>query len=331
MTVDGSGRLKPDLVAPGVSVRSSTSSGYAFASGTSMASPHVGGAVLLLWSAFPELRGNVDATEQLLEQSAVHLATSDGCGGDGPTAVPNNTFGYGRLDVYAAFRAEEAVDPPELGVADIAVGERDSGRLLAVFTVTLSRGSSRPVTVTFATHGGSATAGTDFVSTSGSLTFAPGERSKTVAVPVVGDTQRERDESFTLELSDVLNARLTRARAVATIRNDDVDRTKPSLTGLRVVVRRLSGRAEFTVQFRASEPASVACMIERRKMAAWWRGGAFRKSVPSGSSALRARSVSRPARTASGAFPVTDPGMSARQLRRRSRSRREGGATAATR
>jgi len=286
VTADGSGRLKPDLVAPGAGVRSATASGYASASGTSMASPHVGGAVLLLWSAFPVLRGDVDATEQLLEQTAVHLTTFEGCGGDAATAVPNNTFGWGRLDVYAAYRAEEAVDPPDLSVADTTVDEGDSGRTLAVFMVTLSRGSSRPVTVAYATRGGSATSGTDFVATSGTLTLAPGEHTKTVSVPVIGDTRREPDEQFTLELSNAQNARLDRAQAVATIRNDDVDRTKPVLSSLKILVRKLGGRGALTVRFRVSEAATVSCVVERRMAPSWRRVGSFRRPAAAGPNML---------------------------------------------
>jgi len=104
VTADGSNRGKPDLVAPGSSVRSSyPTNTYATLSGTSMASPHVAGAVALLWSAFPNLRGNVDHTEFILEQTAVHLTTTQGCGGDTSSQVPNNVYGYGRIDVLAAY------------------------------------------------------------------------------------------------------------------------------------------------------------------------------------------------------------------------------------
>jgi subtilisin family serine protease len=104
VTVDGSNRRKPDLVAPGINVRSSTrDGGYGWKSGTSMASPHIAGGVLLLWSAFPQLRWNVDLTESILEQTALHLTTSQLCGNDAPGQVPNNVWGFGRIDVLAAY------------------------------------------------------------------------------------------------------------------------------------------------------------------------------------------------------------------------------------
>jgi serine protease AprX len=96
--VDGSNRLKPDLVAPGLSVRSSVPPGtYAFYSGTSMSGPHVAGLAALLISAAPCLKGDVDALEAYMIATAVPLTSSQGCGGYGPAAVPNPTYGWGAI------------------------------------------------------------------------------------------------------------------------------------------------------------------------------------------------------------------------------------------
>jgi serine protease AprX len=109
VTVDGSNRIKPDLTAPGVSVRSAyPTGGYASMSGTSMAAPHVAGAIALLWSAHPALRNRIPQTEDVLDQAAVQVSSTL-CGSSG---VPNNTFGWGRLDIKAAVDLGPlAVDP----------------------------------------------------------------------------------------------------------------------------------------------------------------------------------------------------------------------------
>lgn len=106
VTVDRSGRMKPDISAPGQGVRSSViGSGYQGGwNGTSMATPHVSGAVALLVSAVPELGGQVDEIEDILRSTAVPLTTNQGCGADLELQVPNNVFGAGRLDVWAAYQ-----------------------------------------------------------------------------------------------------------------------------------------------------------------------------------------------------------------------------------
>lgn len=99
VAVDGSNRLKPDLTAPGVNVMSTIPGGYGFNSGTSMSSPHVAGAVALLWSVAPELAGDIDRTEQILRDSATRVINGD-C--DPAPTSPNNVYGSGRLDVMQA-------------------------------------------------------------------------------------------------------------------------------------------------------------------------------------------------------------------------------------
>jgi subtilisin family serine protease len=106
VTADGSMRLKPDITAPGVNTRSAWNTSdttYASISGTSMATPHIAGAVALLWSAHPELQNNPDATEPVLNANAVHIL-SNSCDSGSPI-TPNNTYGNGRIDILAAVNA----------------------------------------------------------------------------------------------------------------------------------------------------------------------------------------------------------------------------------
>ena len=110
VSVDGSGRLKPDISAPGTGIRSSYSGGsYTSLSGTSMAGPHVAGLVALLISAQPALLGQVDEIEALVEGTAVPLDVSGTCGGTSGQAVPNNLYGWGRIDALAALKGIEVI------------------------------------------------------------------------------------------------------------------------------------------------------------------------------------------------------------------------------
>ena len=101
--VDESGRLKPNVVAPGVGIRSTIRNGeYASYSGTSMAGPHVAGVVALMISARSDLAGKVDYIEYILEETAIPLTTEQECAGIPGETIPNHTYGYGRIDALAA-------------------------------------------------------------------------------------------------------------------------------------------------------------------------------------------------------------------------------------
>lgn len=120
VTLDGSGRLRPDVAAPGVNVRSSyAGASYANLSGTSMASPHTSGAAALLWSGKPQVRGLVGITRCILSQTArpiLALTSPQTCGGTVPADRPNNFWGYGLIDAYDAIHA--ASDSDADGIID---------------------------------------------------------------------------------------------------------------------------------------------------------------------------------------------------------------------
>ncbi|MBB4128700.1 uncharacterized protein YhjY with autotransporter beta-barrel domain [Xanthomonas translucens] len=110
---------------------------------------------------------------------------------------------------------------PALSIDDVSVNEGNSGTTTATFTVSLSAASGQTVTVNYATADGTATAGSDYVARSGTLTFAPGTTAQGVAVTVNGDTTVEPNETFSVSLSGASNATVARATGTGTINNDD--------------------------------------------------------------------------------------------------------------
>jgi len=122
---------------------------------------------------------------------------------------------------------------PTLSVDDVTVTEGDSGTVAAEFVVNLSEASDQPVTVEYSTANGTATAGSDYTAQSGTITFAAGETSKIVSVPVIGDTTVESNETFRLNLSNPSNGTIADAQGVGTISNDDSS-SPPANTPIRV-------------------------------------------------------------------------------------------------
>jgi len=119
---------------------------------------------------------------------------------------------------------------PSLSIADVALTEGNSSTKPFGFVAKLSKTSTSPVTVKYTTSNSTAFAGSDYLTTTGIVTFAPGQTLRTVSVNVVGDTLVEASETFNLNLSGAVGATLGDAQGIGTIINDDVVTTLPSLS-----------------------------------------------------------------------------------------------------
>jgi subtilisin family serine protease len=229
------GATTVDIAAPGSGIVSTVpGGGYASYSGTSMATPHVTGAVALYAAAYP------NASAAQMRQAILGTAR--------PTAsVSGLTATGGRLDVAAALNV---APPVGISITGGSIVEGNSGATQLAFTVSLSAPAAGTVTVNFATGGGTAIAGSDYVAQSSVLTFAPGETSKTIPVDVIGDTTFESNETFGVTLSGAsANARVQTASATGTITNDDVQPppVTPTLAIASVSALENTGWLRFTV------------------------------------------------------------------------------------
>ena len=131
-------------------------------------------------------------------------------------------------------------DKPSLSINDITVNETAG---TATFTVVLSASSAVPVTVSYNTSDGTATAGNDYSITNGNLTFAPGVTSQTVTVAITNDSVFEGNETFNVNLATPTNATIADNQGVGTI----VDGSIPSLSVSNTTVAESAGFAVFTV------------------------------------------------------------------------------------
>ena len=105
--------------------------------------------------------------------------------------------------VWESSASARSAKPSPIEFAMPAAG--GSATATATFTVTLSAASTQPVTVAFATANGTATQGVDYVATSGSLTFAPGQTQATIPVTVLADPRATTDLGFVVDLSNPVN------------------------------------------------------------------------------------------------------------------------------
>ncbi len=188
------GGIYPRLVAPGANVLTTDRmpTAYNWVSGSSFAVAHVSGAMAVLKSAFPA------ATVSQIEAALVASATDLGIAG------PDDTFGYGMLNVPMAFEwlvsnlGSSTSGALGFGVSGYSIDENVASMSL---TVVRSGGMAGTVSVSYVTQDGTATAGQDYQAVSGVLTFADGQAKAIIAVPILDDTIYEGEETVQVVLS----------------------------------------------------------------------------------------------------------------------------------
>lgn len=193
--VSGTATLGTDYIQTGAATYTSTTGSVAFAAGASTATVTV--------DLTPDT--SIEASE------TVTLTLS---------ANANYTIGTTGA-VTGTITNDDIAPLPTLSINDVSITEGNSGTSNATFTVTLSAASNSNVTVNYGTANGTATSGSDFTNRSGTLTFTPGQLTKTFTVPVIGDTTVEPNETFLVNLTTPTNATIFDGQGVGTIIDND--------------------------------------------------------------------------------------------------------------
>ncbi|MGQ0620177.1 MAG: Calx-beta domain-containing protein [Panacagrimonas sp.] len=232
-----------------------------------------GPALLDAWIDFNRDGDWSDAGEQIFDDYIVLNGANNGLVFQVPgTAVAGISYARVRLSSDGVAEPTGAAPDGEvedeqvnlvtamLSVADADVSEGDSGTGSLSFTVSLSNASSDSVFVDYATSNGTATtADADYAASTGTLEFTPGQISKTVSVPVNGDTKFELDETLTLTLSSPMGATISDGSATGTILNDDAEPSIRFTQGTRTVIES-AGTVNLDVEL--SNPSYLPVSIE---------------------------------------------------------------------
>ena len=212
------GATSVDLAAPGEDIYSTfptywtqamfdygLSTDYGSLDGTSMATPHVAGVAALIRDLHPDW--SAQQVKDMLLDTVDPIASVDGI-----------TVTGGRLNAAAAITGTPSL---RLRIGNASVSEGNTGSVSANFAVTLSAPSTETITVDFTTANGTATAGGDYQSTSGTLTIPAGMTTGTIIVPVNGDRLGESSETFFVTLSNPTNASIADGQGLGTIADDE--------------------------------------------------------------------------------------------------------------
>lgn len=185
-----------------------------------------------------------DTVDEGTEQFFVNLSDVAG-------ATPSDTQGVGTISDDDEPTPATPAAPAVINVDDATVAETD-GPGAATFTVTLTRTSPTPVGVDFTTAPGTATTPGDFSAVSGRLTFAPGQTSQTVTVPIAGDDANEPTETFELQLGNASGAAIGSPSGLGTIVDDDVlpRVVEPARVNPRGITARTTPGRDRSIPFR---------------------------------------------------------------------------------
>jgi len=202
------GLISVDIAGPGVNIASTwINNQYYYASGTSMAAPHVTGAAALTWSVNQALTWH--------DVKNLILTNGDPLAGD-------KTLTDKRLNVNNILLSISSSTPtPQISINDPSVTEGNSGTKTITFTLTRTGDTTQLSTVGYSTSVGTANSGSDYVSTTGTVSFSVSQTSQTIIVTVNGDTTVEPNETFNVDLSNCSNCSIADTRGVGTIVNDD--------------------------------------------------------------------------------------------------------------
>ncbi len=179
----------PEISAPGSAIYTAgLGNTYTTLNGTSLAAPHAAGSLALLLSAFPEGL-SMQQQESALVLSAVDLGDPG----------PDDSYGYGRLDVLAAYQWLLSHPDPIMISSTLSSTMVTENAGSVSLTLTLNQTSFKTVTVSLAASAGTATAGVDYLIPD-PITFEPGDTEKTVSIPILIDLLPEPDEAIKIHL-----------------------------------------------------------------------------------------------------------------------------------
>jgi hypothetical protein len=164
--------------------------------------------------------GTLQPQIQYVTGSGVAVAAAD-FNGDGLPDLAVVNEGSNNISVFINNANWPPTGAPLIAITDAAVTEGNTGTRTITFTVTLSTAFTQPVTVNYTSADGSATAGSDYQSKSGTLTIPAGQTTGTITVQVNGDRLGESDETFVINLSSATNAFIADGQSVGAIVDDE--------------------------------------------------------------------------------------------------------------